>query len=349
MADASPPRATPSDAGSDSARSSASAEPRPVSATDNADVNRPAKRARPDDEADGESETRAPPSPRRKPAPPTPLPPTLFGEAVVPDIHREVLDFVYGILQANAHVLESRPHAAVEVEAKLGRLVDKRTGRRLDLPVSCETVVRLPAGVVRFESDMSMPQHRHFNGVLNQLVERRVLAYTHTREIDRFHAVGTRQGDRVRVTTDALAGTPLATIRKTRLDSIDVFVPRAPLDYRVSVSLEEPVDASTALGHADTRERHKDRISYRHRLVQVDLTQVQSLPVGTPWGSPAAVAASKTGDGVSHELEVEFVDAASSILAEKRALDAGKPSKFQENVVHLVNNVRMLADKARRM
>ncbi|KNE72222.1 hypothetical protein AMAG_16706 [Allomyces macrogynus ATCC 38327] len=336
-----------------------------ASSTMNTPTVRPAKRQRPaDDDVDGAvyaaaqalppsgtiSTAARPPPPSvaaPRPAPPRPAPsaaspprtpPTpanIFGERAIPDVHRQIADFIYMTL--NEHRPPLALDAPVEIEAKLGRIIDKRTGQRLALPVRSETVV-VDTTELRFESDMTVAQHKAFNGVLNQLVQRGKLRYRHSKEIDVFYRKG--RDDKVRVTLEGKTRQvlPGRTITKQRLASLDVYCPSAPLDYRISINLEIPTKIPTEV-MPDTRERHKDRLSYTHELVQVDLTQV-TIKVGPNDPNPQ----------LSHELEVEFIDAAKAILHEKQVMDQRGPqggSRLLENIVHLVENVRLLADKAR--
>ncbi|KAJ3352477.1 mRNA-capping enzyme subunit beta [Allomyces javanicus] len=352
------PTATPAPTTSTSASSAASS-------TMNTPTVRPAKRQRPaDDDIDGadfsaaqalppsgtNSNAARPPPPATatpRPAPPRPAPPAaspsrapptpanIFGERAIPDVHRQIADFIYVTL--NEHRPPLALDAPVEIEAKLGRIIDKRTGQRLALPVRSETVV-VDATELRFESDMTVAQHKAFNGVLNQLVQRGKLRYRHSKEIDVFYRKG--RDDKVRVTLEGKTRQvlPGRTITKQRLASLDVYCPSAPLDYRISINLEIPTKIPTEV-MPDTRERHKDRLSYTHELVQVDLTQV-TIKVGPNDPNPQ----------LSHELEVEFIDAAKAILHEKQVMDQRGPqggSRLLENIVHLVENVRLLADKAR--
>jgi hypothetical protein len=284
-------------------------------------------------------------------SPDTPLPPTIFGERVIPDIYRQVADFIYATLAESPEVrriensLESldldltnssSPTISVEIEAKLGRLIDQRTGKRIHLPIFCETVIHLPDA--RFEANMSMSQHARFNEMLNTLVQssKGKVKYRHTKEIDQFFAVKGRR-DKIRVSRHENTGQIVKNgiIRKRKLQHLNVYVPTAPLDYRITVALEEQVSFPVGL-EPDITERHKDRLSYQHQLVQVDLTQVSSVSRGS----------TTSVNQLFHEIEVEFVNTARDILLEKRRMDSRSPSKMLEHIIHLVDNIRFLAGQA---
>lgn len=85
---------------------------------------------------------------------------------------------------------------------------------------------------------------------------------------------------KVRITTDQKSGEVLAKIVKVRLADIDIYSPRTPFDWRVSVNVEmdfkgdmrELIEPDKRPGKSG--DRNKDRMSYKHLAYQIDLTQV---------------------------------------------------------------------------
>lgn len=124
-------------------------------------------------------------------------------------------------------------------------------------------------------------------------------------------------------------------ISKKKIRSIDVHVPLASLDYRVSLNLEMKVDFPKDCAQ-DSFERHKDRLCYLHNLVSVDLTQV------TEWDRDKNQEVK-----VLHELELEIRDPDSTILKEKKLRDQGLPNQLLLNIQHLAQNTRTLINRAR--
>lgn len=195
---------------------------------------------------------------------------------------------------------------------------------------------------IRFESDMSMAQHRNFNKLLNQLVTERANAppevrvkYSHQKEIDYFFdekTPGTGKGVHLRVTRDAntLNIKPDGVVAKKRIADLNVHSPMRPFDYRISISTETPMPPPS-----DSSEpvfiREKDRLSYSDQTVQVDLTQV-TLP-------------SKPQEPV-HELEVEYRDASSLLHLAYQARSNAEASQdwtaYDDQVLVLLNNIRLL-------
>ncbi|KAK4697439.1 polynucleotide 5'-triphosphatase, partial [Lecanoromycetidae sp. Uapishka_2] len=259
--------------------------------------------------------------------------------------------------------------AIFEIEAKIGQLIDQNTNDRLRLPVLNECVINhaSPDLRVKFQSSMTEVQHRNFNQFLNKaLVEsqppkpgqppppapRVPMSYKHTYETDTFYDLSqagilqlppslasTIHNDRrskakVRITTEQKGGNVIAKIIKARIADIEVYSPKTPFDWRVSVSVEMDYQGDMKqLVEPDRRDgkradRNKDRMSYKHQGYQIDLTQV------TP-----AEATSKTEK--EHELEVEVSSA--EVRRQGQLLQSGQRNDYGKLIRSFVDNVRVLA------
>ncbi|KAG2177089.1 hypothetical protein INT43_007745 [Umbelopsis isabellina] len=212
---------------------------------------------------------------------------------------------------------------------------------------------------IRFQSDMSLSQHKQYNVMLNELVQKppggERVKYKHTRERDRFYKLP--YGRKIRVTTDQQTGeiVPNGVLEKTRVADINIYSPNQAFDYRISVSLESPglyhvfVDLSTKPRPmlisvtqnaasipegSHMFERNKDRLSYSQGNIQFDLTQVKS---------PDSIGQ----QDVTHELELEFIDA-SILAAEKRKQAQGEASEFANMIEVFLDNARMLSKRGGR-
>ncbi|KAI9371963.1 CYTH-like domain-containing protein [Aspergillus egyptiacus] len=246
----------------------------------------------------------------------------------------------------------------VEVEAKLGQIIDMDRGERLRLPVLTETIISRDSPRLRtsFESNMTLAQHRAMNNFLNEAVKasmpqanpkRIQLSYAHKKERDVFYEVSPsdlppvirqnlnpRHKPKVRVTYDQRTGDILAKIVKCRVADLDIYSPRTCVDFRVSVNLEMNYDGDVShLPQADVgrgaSDRNKDRMSYRHLAYQVDLTQV------------ARSELSAKGE-FEHELEIEV--SAAEIRRQGQLAMAGSPDNQYEDLVKgLLDNIRVLA------
>ncbi|KAI8099206.1 CYTH-like domain-containing protein [Halteromyces radiatus] len=228
----------------------------------------------------------------------------------------------------------------VEIEAKLGVFIDKHTNERLFLDCETETVIpQHMSRQIRFESNMPLQQHKYYNNMFNDLVNKSQakdykgerIKYRHTRETDRFHDMGGRK--KCRVTIDQQTGkiVPDGIIEKVRLEDLNIHSPTQPLDYRISINLEIPQSMPES---PYIFERNKDRLSYQHGGLNFDLTQVKG---------------GQTNDmEVRHELELEFMDA-ELLQIEKLKLDRKEPSSFTLSIERFVNNIRILSKHAKMM
>ncbi|KTW26391.1 hypothetical protein T552_02873 [Pneumocystis carinii B80] len=260
---------------------------------------------------------------------PKPLPEPSFLN-IMP--HDELIRFVSDFLFHNC-ITESLKY--VEIEAKIGHIVDVVTGERLWLPVLTETIINSNELKIKFESNMTELQHKYFNRFLNVSFEksqiknkgqpRIPMKYKHKKEIDKFYNDPlSSQGfqNRIRITTDKRTGQVISRLIKTRVASLNIFSPRTQFDWRISVNVEIPFEPRP-LG-ALIMERDKDRLSYVHQFCQIDLSQVISEN------------GSKT-----HELEVELLNI-DELKKHGNAASHGQPNNFENIVRIFVDNVRIL-------
>ncbi|KNZ73077.1 mRNA-capping enzyme subunit beta [Termitomyces sp. J132] len=265
-----------------------------------------------------------------------PLPPlslSILGVEPLDEFIKEIADFVH-------HMIVNRPDVAgtVEVEAKIGVLRDKASGQRINLPVLVESIIAPDSIDCRFESNMSVNQHKHYNSLLNNLMTNSQpasssqLKYSHLHLFDSFYpaAEGPAQ-DKIRVTRDEQTKTVTACVRKIRLGDLNVYSPKRAADWRVSVNLEVPVQHP--LG-SPTHTRRKDRMSYAHEEFNIDLTKVTSA---TSPNSPSQTL---------YELELEIARPEILLATAATRGDVNLPeherSAFDELIRAFVNNARIL-------
>ncbi|RKP36071.1 CYTH-like domain-containing protein, partial [Dimargaris cristalligena] len=271
----------------------------------------------------------------------------------------------------------------VEIEAKLGLLVDNQTGQRIRLPVTSLAVLENPSANnsqpgggsgggrptrpwYTFKSDMSLDQHRYFNELLNrrardtQSSQHRgaKVHYKHTREIDRFYLepnpnAASQPGEpdrfRIRATFDKetakVVEGPGAIIEKKKIANLDVYSPNTAMDFRITVSEEKPMRMPTV---ESSHERHKDRLSYRHEIWQFDLTQVKTPSRENSNQQPSPFAPrGNDAPSVTHELELELANTDWFLKERQRFQDRDPGHQFNTIVQTFVNNIYMLASHAR--
>ncbi|RDA83379.1 hypothetical protein CP532_4725 [Ophiocordyceps camponoti-leonardi (nom. inval.)] len=306
-----------------------------------------------------------PPAPAVEPGLLGPWEASITGVKPYEEISKTVADFIF------IHVVNHPDFQEIasrgiqfEIEAKLGTLIDKDTNCRVDRLLDTESVLH-DTGRIAFRSSMTEAHHKAFNDFLNQVViqtdprapggnSRVQVLYKHRREVDRFFDLpvdqqghvpgcmrpraGTARGRnvRVRVTYDQKTREVLNKIIKARVADLDLHMPTCPMDCRLSINLEMAWDGATeeleqsGAGNAD---RNKDRLSYTQGHYQIDLTQVTQTS-----GNSQRLEK-------EHELEIEL--AAGIVIDQGTKAMKGAPQKYQELIEGFVDNVRVLARKAR--
>lgn len=243
----------------------------------------------------------------------------LFGLPFAPNINaitppapitKQIADFLYVTVIARGDWNQLMSHKiAIEVEAKLGTLIDKSTNQRLELPIASEAVLTHGmSSKVAFRSEMQEEVFKKGNQFLNDATRQSLetparVDYKHRKEVDSFHHLpGSRlnelppamqsllntpatrnRGLKVRVSHDQKTGKEIARIVKARVADLDVYFPTSQLDCRISVNLEMdfegdlPIDAGIKKAANDEEgDRRKDRLSYKQSGYTIDLTQVFS-------------------------------------------------------------------------
>ncbi|KAL2912989.1 Proteasome subunit alpha type-6 [Polyrhizophydium stewartii] len=217
-------------------------------------------------------------------------------------------------------------HSEIEIEVKLGHVLDKHSRQRVVLPILSETVLDDAGNYFCFESNMSRNQHATLNQKLNGTVRpgSRV-AYVHLREEDIFYAI--RGMGKVRKTVTKSTNETKCIISKRNVANLQVFLPSSRLDYRVSVNVEKHVPSIDPIYQPEFS-RTKDRLSYKLAPFQVDLTQVRASNGG----------GGGRGDEERHEVEVEVTDM-QAFLTEMDKEARQEPNAFLDLVNALLNNL----------
>ncbi|KAF7299126.1 mRNA-triPase domain-containing protein [Mycena indigotica] len=266
-----------------------------------------------------------------------PLSLSILGVEPLDEFIKEIADWVHYQIQNAPPDVQGK----IEVEAKVGILRD-RSNQRLMLPILVESILKPDWSEIRFESNMSMQQHKHFNTRLNELklsssqpsFPASPLGYSHLHLVDSFYPSDDNK-NKIRVTRNEKTGEVVECMRKIRLGDLNVYSPKRAADWRISVSLEVPV--THPIGSA-THSRKKDRLSYSHEEFSIDLTQVTSS--SSPTGAPELL----------HELEIEFARPDVLVAAAHRRGDPNLPelerSAFDELIRAFVNNARILVRNA---
>lgn len=136
---------------------------------------------------------------------------------------------------------------------------------------------------------------------------------------------------KVRRTFDKQTQALKAQIIKTRVADLDIYNPNDSFDYRISISLETPWDGPDShliMTNEPQDDRMKDRLSYKHRDYQIDLTQISQPRKPQP----------------DHEVEIEINN--DSIMAALDAAKEGRPERYEKLLQGFMDNIRILAGHA---
>jgi len=237
---------------------------------------------------------------------------SIFGTDPVDEFASGIADWIWE---------NSQGHEALEIEAKIGVMIDKSTNARIRLPIYTEAIVNMNEINARFESNMSMKQHQIYNK---------------RKETDTFYdevSEITGQREHIRVTRDTRTKeiVPNGVVKKTRIADLNVFCPTQPFDYRISINIETPMYLPQSMSHP-TFSREKDRLSYIQQNFSIDLTQV--------------IEANRPSEPL-HELEIEIRDVNYLMhLANEAQQIKGESDRvwtqFEDHVLVLLNNIRLL-------
>ncbi|KZV88061.1 mRNA triphosphatase CET1 [Exidia glandulosa HHB12029] len=282
------------------------------------------------DDADADGHQARPSSSSRRPTSvAASLEPCLLNAEPFDEVMRHVADWIYRT---------ARDYSNVEVEAKIGLLIDTSTGQRVSFPVLTETILDPSYDRVRFESNMSQAQHQHFNAMLNKLhatykqpgYTGAQIDYQHVRVIDSFYPTGGPGREKLRVSRDPTTNKTVESIIKRRIGDLNILCPSMNADWRVSVNVEDPVPEPPT-GAKEDHQRNKDRISYTHQAFRIDLTQVKDS--GSQGKQPP-----------THELEIEFAqgDELMRFASVRGDLSSPECDTFDELVRVFVNNCRLM-------
>lgn len=264
------------------------------------------------------------------------LPVSLTDVLPYEDLTRKITEWLFATLH---NLGDERQY--VEVEVKLGQIMQRKIDKRLNLPVTTETVVSPDYARTQtfFQASMLEQQFKAAAAFLDALASEskgtdkptRIVSYpvNSTRDLV-FQPPG---ADNCRVTLNK-EDQEIERIIKRRVDNLVVHSPGDLLDFRISISLELPVTGAdidlTQL--AVKTERVKNRLSYVHRAFQVDLTSVVTDKVNN-----------------TQELEVEINKPL--MLEYFDALSRGEKDaslRFEELIRFTLDNTRLILRKISR-
>ncbi|KAK6434292.1 mRNA-capping enzyme subunit beta [Oleoguttula sp. CCFEE 5521] len=273
------------------------------------------------------------------------------GKPLNPSMYKVVQDWLWMKLSE----LDQVDPAMLEIEAKVGKLLNKSDGNRASFGVSSTcTVAESHNHLLSFESHMDPPEYQAINEALNQSVikaqvkGREPMRYKRIEQTDSSHHLNTTGNSlipaamkqytntrppRLRISHDKATQSLKAAIIKLPVANLHIHAPDGAYDCRISINIELnflPLLATAQLklddiidhGAPAEASRQKNRMNYKHLAYDIDLTAVQQ------------------GDKMSYELELE-VDAA-LLKAHMGMLMRREPSAYVEIVSGFLENAQFL-------
>ncbi|TQS37496.1 hypothetical protein Golomagni_02025, partial [Golovinomyces magnicellulatus] len=290
---------------------------------------------------------------------------SITGKKPIEHMTKVVADFLYLHVVSRSDLGKLFTNGVqIEIEAKLGEIIDRDTNQRYFLPVRSECILAedLRTG---FKSSMTEQQHKKLNEFLNDMVTKSHLRnsnatpkvkidYLHRREVDKFYElpksmqaalpaairdqIPPYHNAKVRVTYDQKSGNILAKIIKARIVNLNIYSGLAGTpDCRISINLEMPynedIDDLIKSGKISNQspDRSKDRLSYKQSYYQIDLTQVTQNIVDNNLKRTEK----------EHELEIEV--STEAIIDQGRRAASGQANEFLPLIEGFLNNVRVIS------
>ncbi|KAH8598088.1 CYTH-like domain-containing protein [Bisporella sp. PMI_857] len=290
----------------------------------------------------------------------------LGGSKPQQQITKNVADWIfYNVVNRDDAGDLMRYGVELEIEAKLGEVIDVNTNLRYELPTATECLLREKVRV-GFKSSMEPIHHRRLNDYLNEQVkfthpmnpaaqkENRVeLKHSHSKQVDKSYdlppttynilppsLVHYARHAKLRITYDKATNAVVATIIKGRIADLHICNPQSALDCRISISFEMKYEGDisqivAAKANTGQPDRDKDRHSYALPHYQVDQTVATKVINGQPVHDI---------EGGSFEVEIELLTAA--IKENGTRAKEGQPNIYVELVEGLLDNYRLLARAA---
>lgn len=286
---------------------------------------------------------------------------SITGVIPPPSVVRTVAEWLY----ANFVEIPLENRKYVELELKFGSIIDKSTGRRLDVGVSTECVYTRVSDI-NFEMGVHEVGWADMCTFFNELEKtfqdekRRNAGNPKSRKFqtlesddtDQFYQIKDRNDvpKRVRITKDnSLVPPRYLGIEKKRILDLYIHSPSSMYDLRFSLLFELPLDENSIdpimKKNKPILTRSKKRSSWSHTptVTKFDLTKV-SVP------KTARNKAGKTvvENEIKHEVELEL-DPIEIFRGFDKIRDGSDTIRFEELVEVFLNNARCLNNRVTRL
>lgn len=280
--------------------------------------------------------------------------PSISGTMPRNDFTKLVSEWIWANHEAVKNQYGDVPNVSdyIELELKLGQIIDKEKDRRINLPVNTECVISndyynqecmFQAGVLLPEYKTAIDTLENFMAESNEVGpatsaqqknKRGKFVQEKIHVVDMIASTASRNSrpSSTRVTLDVKTKRRVSAIQKQRINDLFIFLPNTRFDLRLTMSIELPVDMNEAsYENFKTKintQREKDRVSYIHQATatRIDLTKVKE----------------ENSKVAKYEVEVEM-DNSSLIRSIRKVND--DPLLFPDLVQAFLDNARILTRK----
>lgn len=251
----------------------------------------------------------------------------------------------------------------LELELKFGTIIDKETGRRLDLGVSTECIYTRQSNV-RFDMGVHEVGWKEMTTYLDELEkafqEEKRKAGTKGRKFstldldvtDQFFQITERneQPKKVRVSKDNTLTPPrYQAIEKKRISDLYIHNPMSMYDLRFLMLFEFPVPENSVepilKKNKPSLTRMKKRNTYNHSPT---ITRFDFTKVNVPKILRNKLGKTVTENDTSHEVELEM-DPVEIFRGFDKIRDGSDTIRFEELVEIFLNNARILNNRVTKL
>ncbi|KAI5969297.1 CET1 [Candida margitis] len=286
---------------------------------------------------------------------------SITGVIPPPSITRTTAEWIY----ANFANIEDSNRKNVELELKFGKIIDKRTGNRINLNVITECIYTNESNIrfdmeveeiawndVRKMFDELERQFQEEKKVDTSIRDKRKFNMLESDQTDSFYQLGNKNEHlrKVRISKDNLLQPPRYTaIQKERIADLYIHNPQSMYDLRLSLSLEVPVPEgnieSIISKNQPQLQRDKKRVSFTHTptITQFDLTRVM---VPREFKNKAGKKVVNHETKYEVEMEADTLEIFQSIDKVKQGTDS---YRLEELVEIFLNNARIINNRVTKL
>lgn len=176
----------------------------------------------------------------------------------------------------------------MEVEIRVGTIIDKATGKRLAIEFMHPCIIK-SSETLRFHPSVLKNHYMEIKKCLDSAMGERK---ENKKIVDTFMA-GYRVSKTVEINEKKLEEPQIVCIKKKKMKNIDIFCPESKYDLRIGINMEEIYKNAGSRPATQYSVREKNRCSYKENAYTIDATMV------------LAGKTKETANEVIYEIEIE--------------------------------------------